>query len=258
MNLLSIFLICLFIFQKIIVAGISVEVSVTNDIYLYLSIDQSCFIYSLLKTNLKFLLDILSSNESDLNVCNFHENKKEDDKQDLDDFPFVIPSCFTHVSHSCIDSGMHSCKTEKADQHDFVPFEILLTAGTISIMLFYHADHDDISNVLFSEMCGLNQNTGTQSSDQYQEMLKNQPQPAKPFEVKNKVAQMKKNIYQPSRLHPFLCACITQPHSYLLCQPSTQKFESSCFDLQLYGSSSSYNVESKPLFFYDLYYVVVI
>lgn len=187
-------------------------------------------------------------------MCSFQENIKEDvlDKQDLKDFPFVIPSCFTHVSHSCTDSGMHSCKTEKADHHDFVPFEILLTAGTISIMLFYHADHGDISSFLSSEMYGVNKSTGMQSSDQYQE-TNNQAQLAKPTEVKNKVAQIKKNIYQPSRLHPFLCVCITQPHSYLLCQPSTQKFESSCFDLKLCGSSSSYSVESKT-FFNELYY----
>lgn len=166
-------------------------------------------------------------------MCSFHENLKEDilDKQDLDDFPFVIPSCFTHVSHSCVDSGMHSSKAEKADCHNFVPFEILLTAGTISIMLFYHAHHDDISSHLSSEMC--NAETKTQA------------QHAKPFEVKHKVAQTKKNIYRPSHLHPFLCVCITQPHSYFLCQPYTQKFESSCFDLQLRGSSSNYSVESK-------------
>ncbi|KAG8198573.1 hypothetical protein JTE90_026471 [Oedothorax gibbosus] len=38
---------------------------------------------------------------------------------------------------------------------------------------------------------------------------------------------------------------LSEPHSYLLCHPSSQKFESSCFDLQLYGASVE-NVLKKP------------
>ncbi|GIY83883.1 vacuolar protein sorting-associated protein 13B [Caerostris darwini] len=44
-------------------------------------------------------------------------------------------------------------------------------------------------------------------------------------------------------LNPFLCITITQPHSYLLCHPSSQKFEASCFDLQLNWSSADHVIE---------------
>lgn len=203
-----------FIFQKIIVAGISVEVSVTSDICLYLSINQLCFIYSLFKSNFKFLFSIFHHDHS---KCIFNEMKQslDDDvfeKQDFDEFPFVIPTCFTHAStSSCVQSN----KAEKTDHYDFVPFEVLVTAGTVSAM-FYYYEKNVFENLRISENLDKTSN----------------------------IPRGNHNIYHPPRLHPFLCICITQPHSYLLCQPCSQKFESSCFDLQLCGSPSDYVVKS--------------
>ncbi|KFM80930.1 Vacuolar protein sorting-associated protein 13B, partial [Stegodyphus mimosarum] len=67
-----------------------------------------------------------------------------------------------------------------------------------------------------------------------------------PFSVdknSNKSATSSPEYYHFTVLHPFVCASIVQPHTYMLCHPSSQKFESSCFDLRLYGSPSGHTVK---------------
>lgn len=200
--------------------------------------------YSLLNTNLQHLLDILYQDESKLSVSSFYLSSEEDvfDKQDLDEFPFIIPSCFTHISsNTCIQS----CKVEKTDQYDFVPFEILVTAGAASIMFYYHENTDNLTDsIVLSELCE-EEGDERNISNSYEKSIRNLIPPEKFPELKRKATLAGQSILKPYRVHPFLCVFITQPHSYVMCRPCTQKFESSCFDLQLCGSSASYFVESK-------------
>lgn len=200
-----------------------------------------------MKTNLKFLFDTFTDLPN-LTVSNSSEyTGNVYDEQKPEEFPFTIPSCFTHISSNLCAK---SCKIEKSEQYDFVPFEILVTAGVVSVMFYYHdSKSDDLSD---TNTCNNyeNQDIQDESAEYHHKNLNIFEEKENTFnETTKRSSDNGKSLYHPSNLHPFLCICITEPHSYIMCRPSSQKFESSCFDLQLCGSPTNYVVESKCFVF---------
>ncbi|GIY83885.1 vacuolar protein sorting-associated protein 13B [Caerostris darwini] len=135
--------------EKILVAGISSEVSITSEVCLYLSIHGTCFMYSLLKNNLDFLLGILNNSE----YFGIH-NK---------DSPAPTRTCRNYKSLDSTSSSpiispdssnfqMKSNSEDISDKYNFMPFELLITAGTISVMLFYYDDcHKSVDDNILSQ-----------------------------------------------------------------------------------------------------------
>ncbi|XP_035210201.1 vacuolar protein sorting-associated protein 13B-like isoform X2 [Stegodyphus dumicola] len=235
--------------EKIAVAGISVEVSVTSDIFLYLSIEKTCFIYSLLKSNLNFFYGALShfNQKKSTNNSKITSEDEVSGSQTSDEFQIYIPSCFTHDSSNNIPP---STKSEKSLKYNFVPFDILITAGSVSIMLFYH---DETLNSSGHEISAKELRTETVVSKVFSDKSSKVKSHLETDQVKHKIPfSVDKNsnksatsseYYHFTVLHPFACVSIVQPHTYILCHPSSQKFESSCFDLRLYGSPSGHTVK---------------
>ncbi|XP_054721396.1 LOW QUALITY PROTEIN: intermembrane lipid transfer protein VPS13B-like [Uloborus diversus] len=207
-----------FLNEKIIVAGISFELSITKDICFYLSDHQICFIYSLFKNNLNFITELYLSLES-----------TEISKKDSSVFSNAVssPTNDTCVSNIYMPPQIFKESNEqpklamnkKFNKHNFVPFEALVTASSISFTFFYH-DIGKINNLNEHSHCDSKHEDISSSSKT-------------------------ENVSQKSRLHPYLYISVTQPHSYILCYPDRQKFESSCFDLLVNGSSSAHVVQ-KP------------
>lgn len=135
--------------------------------------------------------------------------------------------------------------SEETNNYEFIPFEMLLTAGTVTIMLYYHEEHLQLTKEFAqcsksTDIIPTIRNNSSRKMDFNSEQLK----------YLNTVGEnnCQTNFYTSAEmvtLHPFLCLSIIQPHSYLLCHPSSQKFESSCFDLQLYGASVDNVLKSK-------------
>ncbi|GIX81406.1 vacuolar protein sorting-associated protein 13B [Caerostris extrusa] len=185
--------------EKILVAGISSEVSITSEVCLYLKSPaptRTC-------RNYKSLDSTPSSPIISPDSSNFQMKRNSEDI---------------------------------SDKYNFMPFELLITAGTISVMLFYYDDcHKSVDDNILSQKfedfgvpkCStLNFDAGHPNS------------------VCSMAIDYKKTaISSLISLNPFLCITITQPHSYLLCHPSSQKFEASCFDLQLNWSSADHVIE---------------
>nr|XP_015924478.2 vacuolar protein sorting-associated protein 13B isoform X2 [Parasteatoda tepidariorum] len=195
-----------FMIENILVAGISVEINVTNEVSLYLSTQQICLLNALLQNNVNFLLELYSNHSHNIGT-GFLEDSISDSVN------FNLKS----ILHSQSEDPFIT-EFEKVPSHNFVPFEVLVTAGTVSAMLYYY----NISKISSLDPS----NTNNQSK-----MIKN---------FKNAIENNENK-----ELHPFLYLSVIQPHSYLLCQPSSQKFESSCFDIELSGSPADFIVE-KP------------
>ncbi|GBL80693.1 Vacuolar protein sorting-associated protein 13B [Araneus ventricosus] len=225
--------------EKILVAGISSEISISSEVCLYLSIHQTCFLYSLLKGNLDFVHSVFdnTSKHSDVHIgassspINFNKNSRSSS--------VFSPRVFTPDSANL--QGKSSTLSELS-KLNFVPYELLVTAGTVSVMLFYYESDfkDKKSPQHLQDFTAKNYTFSN-------------PEIGRSSTVCSALDDNKSAIPSPSTqdasslitLHPFLCLTITQPHSYLLCYPSSQKFESSCFDLQLHGSSADFVVK-KP------------
>ncbi|GFY45339.1 vacuolar protein sorting-associated protein 13B [Trichonephila inaurata madagascariensis] len=227
--------------EKILVAGISSEISVTSEVCLYLNIHQTCIMYSLFKNNLDFVSDIFDG------VSFYSENCAERSSTPMQCNKNSQKHNFYASSVISSDSSNVQVKlntSNEINKHNFVPFELLITAGTVSVMLFYYEnDCKGFKNdaVYIPNLKDISVAECTSSNNSVEYHTKEIKFSSDLEDKRNKYSSTQNGTLIP--LHPFLCLTITQPHCYLLCRPSSQKFESSCFDLQLHGSPADFIVE---------------
>jgi len=204
-----------------LVCGHSVELNATNDLDFFLSVSQ-----------LHLLSDILTSNIS----CLIN-----------DTHPAVSSSCGPQVNSdtsAVLDSGLGSeasiavhhtvpskVKPSKSQNSsgwgwmESATFDILLTAGRISLMLYDHLPTSDgvaqdvsASGVLpVSDYCEMDSASGT--------------------------------------VEPLLHVSFSQPHSFIVCDATNQKIDLSCYDMSVKGpllTSHSVSVFEEPKLLPDL------
>ncbi|GFU94525.1 vacuolar protein sorting-associated protein 13B [Trichonephila clavipes] len=227
--------------EKILVAGISSEISVTSEVCLYLNIHQTCIMYSLFKNNLDFVSDIFDG------VSFYSENCAERSSTPMQCNKNSPNPNFYASSVISSDSSNVQVKlntSNEINKRNFVPFELLITAGTVSVMLFYHEnDCKGFKNdaVYIPNLKDISVAECTSSNNFVEYHTKEIKFSSDLDDKQSKYSSTQNGTLIP--LHPFLCLTVTQPHSYLLCRPSSQKFEASCFDLQLHGSPADFIVE---------------
>ncbi|KAF8790004.1 Vacuolar protein sorting-associated protein 13B like protein [Argiope bruennichi] len=222
--------------EKIPVAGVSSEISISSEVFLYLSIHQACFLYSLLRDNLDFVHAVFdnASKQSDVHIdgssspISYSKNSRSSS--------VFSPRVFTPDSANLQGRPRNLVRLSKLN---FVPYEFLVTAGTVSVMLFYYDSDFKNKSQHFQDYTAMNYMFSNAEIGRSSSICSTLD------DSRNVIPSSIQDASSLITLHPFLCLTITQPHSYLSCHPTNQKFESSCFDLQLHGSSADFVVK-KP------------
>jgi len=184
-----------------LVCGHSVELNATSDLDFYLSVSQ-----------LHLLCDILTSNVSCLMNESHPSSSSYCASQVCADTSTVLDSglgseASVAVRHSVPDKVQLDKSQKSAGWHwmESATFDILLTAGRISLMLY---DHLPTSNGTAEDV---------------------------PADDISTTADYSKMDNASGTLEPLLHISFSQPHSFIVCETKHQKIELSCYDMSVKG-----------------------
>ena len=229
---------------QILVCGHALEMNFTNDLDIFLSTNQ-----------VKLITDVMLQTMSKLS--------KSDDSEIIHE-KFDGKDNSVNVSEPLIaDSGIESdastitarkVKDKRSDMtsnvHDLgsrskaiTPLDILLTASRISVISYTIKDIEQIEKV--NEVTKMN--------------LSEKPNLTKSASGKHEFIKLEvpayESIHKDGRGHfsvcPFLYVYISQPHTVLSFHQLQQKFEMSCYDVLLKGSSTQ-TIHSGKLYYCEI------
>jgi vacuolar protein sorting-associated protein 13B len=127
-------------------------------------------------------------------------------------------------------------QTVPFDWSCLTPFDLLLTAGKISFMLYSIVEKKpEIKIIDIGSGAGGFQDVKTLSIPMFVPLIPGEKNTANILPKSQKMSS--------SCIRPFLYAYFSQPHSLISCSQETQKAELSCFDIILKGAREDYLIE---------------
>ncbi len=252
-------------FQPVLVSGYSLEVNATSDMDFSLSVYQVRLMHSIFLGNISPLIDTVVRVTSMSNPDALSGVRRGDLDPSLSDSGVesevsTVRSLMQNRGMKMTEGALPCVKEDRsmvtsqpeADVTDWVamtPFDILLTAGKISFMLYSHEDIDPSSRT----GTGGGKDTGlseTRSDLDLNEFFR-VPGLASTVDATNTMLPSKEalSLTMPARkdtkFWPFLYAYFSQPHSLVSIHRDSQKVELSCFDIVLKGARPGYVVQEE-------------
>ena len=224
------------------VCGYSLEVNATSDIDFYLSMAQIHLLSNIYKSNFSPLLNEFSATPSpgltgkrrrEGNIqgeeLNFHDSGVESDTSTMNtvmsktgNVPAIVKAADS-AEEKASENGLWS---------DMTAFDVLLTAGKISFMV-YSNDELVYRNLVPEALTTAHSKPKPTKADLELKALS----PKSPSPVSDMCT---------TKLWPFLYVYFSQPHTLISCIPKTnQKLELSCFDMVLKGAKPGVCIEEE-------------
>ena len=214
-----------------LVCGYSLEINATSDMDFFLSVDQVHLLTQIYSSNFAPLLKSVDGAAHARKIHPEHVDLGRDEASLHDSGVESETSTLNTVvtpgrGHLLLDTPS-SCPAENGEQScdwpKFTPFDVLLTAGKISFMVYSH------------------NNAGVASGSR-QEM----PQTKADLEWKGpRNDSMSEGEGSTRSIVPFLYAYFSQPYSLVSCLPDSQKVELSCYDTVLKGTKPGHSVSGR-------------
>jgi len=217
-------------FQPLLVCGYSLEVNATTDMDYCLSIHQIELLYQIYANNIRSIIDAVTMTTT----TGHHKHQRPDPREvDLSMDSGVESEVSTLKS---VQMRMMEPSTTSSDQNkpfdwtSLTPFDILLTAGKISFMLYMVEERKPQIKIV---------DVGSGMGYPNVKMLS----------VPMIIVPGTSNIGGGSRsptpstqhvIKPFMYAYFSQPHSLIACHQDSQKMVLSCFDVILKGCKDGY------------------
>lgn len=232
-----------------LVCGYSLEVNATSDMDFFMATSQ-----------VKLGLDVWVTNMAAITKVSFeHDDTQLESAAELAEqmreehgvFDSGVESEFSifitpkeDYSTCAVEDGMPDTNTT-LDWTELTPFEVLLTAGKISCMLYGHEEvpfHSQLEEKSAKLKGGHRLKTSRSKMDlewkaDTQSTVTMSSKDSGLESIAGSVAQgaAQSSSYQ-YKIVPFLYAHFSQPHTLLNCHASSQKAELSCYDIVLKGA----------------------
>lgn len=179
-----------------LVCGHSVELNATSDLDFFLSVSQLHFLCDILTSNMNCLI-----NNTHPATSSCHGTRRNTDTSAVLDSGLGSEASLAvcHTASNKVESGK-SLNSSGWNWLESATFDILLTAGRISLMLYDHlpASNDaTYRNLSAPGYCEVDSVSGT--------------------------------------VEPLLHVSFSQPHSFIVCETTNQKIELSCYDMSVRG-----------------------
>ncbi|CAH1773157.1 unnamed protein product [Owenia fusiformis] len=217
--------------QPILVCGYSLEMNATSDLDFYISTNQLHLLHTTLMNNIQCVTSVQP--KADIDTVDPQEDTVTDWVM-IEESTTGGDSTPRRSSQETMAS-QPSNKTTLASMlhsHNFTPFNVLLTAGKISFMVYKHKKcvqqsgaSSPISDDLETTICELERNFGGQSMG---DVLKD-----------NTKSQLDHETV------PYMYAYFSQPHSVISCQTNCQKVELSCYDITIRGPDAGHKFSDE-------------
>ena len=179
-----------------LICGHSVELNATSDLDFFLSVNQLHLLCDILTSNVRCLISHTSSAASSCTVPHIGAETSAVLDSGLGSEASVA------VHHS-VTSKAELGRRQKSSSRQWMEsatFDILLTAGRISLMLYDHLP----SRSLSEDVCAANHDHSDIDSAS-------------------------------CTIEPLLHVSFSQPHSFIVCETTNQKIELSCYDVSVRG-----------------------
>jgi len=203
-----------------LVCGHSVELNATSDLEFFISVDQLRLFRDVFESNIWCILERVSGEPTSTTITRVNTNIPAAEVNMLDSG--IESESATAVSWN--PPGSAAVPKDKPESNwswlDLVTFDVLLTAGRISLMLY--SQETELRSC--SDLA-----PSTTASDDVQ------------FNQSVDVTQ------EPNqRLIPLLHTTFSQPHSFVVCHGSNHKVELSCYDMTVRGPQMSVDHRMTP------------
>ncbi len=220
--------------------GHSLEMNATSDIDFFLSTTQVQLMLHILTSNFAALLSSHTRDE----LCARARPKdvlsgvtRRDDTYLNDSGMGSETSTFVTLVPKQQDSSTSDTSTVMPQ---FTPFDVLLTAGKISFMVYSHSDSDTVRTPSIRPSCKIvRSKTDLELKSDAQSTLSSLDSGLESMAENVANITVSTSNSQP-RIVPFLYAQFSQPHSLVSCQSVSQKVELSCYDIVIKGSKPGY------------------
>lgn len=211
--------------QEVLVCGHSVEASIPSDLHCHLSLDQLSLLHRVL-SQLWHTGTLMGK---------FASSSAAGASAERGSFagPRATPDFRDSGLESDLSEAPGSTQADGASQSplDFVPFDLLLTAATISLTLgLVEVDDRPLSGGQRSPPCSDEDDVGYDASEDSDSHVGD-----------DAAATLRhRRGSGGARMVPLARVVVLQPHAFLSCSPSEQRAEMSCFDVQVGGVPSGF------------------